>query len=159
MNAAPLPPARARFPRTARVRSRGEYGRVFEQGRRHQHPLLSLHVLPDDRPARLGLAVSRKVDTRAVARNRIKRVLRDRFRRLREQLPQGAYVLVARPAAARAGSAELTQAFEQLLLRAGALPCPAPAGTMPAPEAPSAPAPPSPSIQPPRCAGRAPLSE
>ena len=33
-----------------------------------------------DTPARLGLAVSRKVDPRAVGRNRIKRVLRDATR-------------------------------------------------------------------------------
>lgn len=156
-----FPPSgvRARFPRTARVRARAEYGRVFEQGRRCNHPLIALHLLRDDAPARLGLAVSRKVDPRAVGRNRIKRVLRDHFRHLRGQLPAGAYVLVARPAAARATPAGLRAAFDQLLHRAGALPPASPAGTMPPPEAPSAPAPPSPSIPPSPRAGRDPLSE
>lgn len=153
------PSRRARFPRAARVRARAEYGRVFEQGRRCNHPLFALHLAGDDAPARLGLAVSRKVDTRAVGRNRIKRVLRDHFRRLRTRLPPGAYVLVARAPAARATNPELRAAFDQLLQRAGALPPAPPTGTMPPPEAPSAPASPPPSIQPPHCAGRAPLSE
>ncbi|MFB5206992.1 ribonuclease P protein component, partial [Stenotrophomonas sp. 3diitr2024] len=41
---------------------------------RMSDPLMTLHWLPADRPARLGLAVSRKVDPNAVGRNRIKRV-------------------------------------------------------------------------------------
>jgi len=136
MNASPPASDRAQFPRTARVRARAEYGRVFDQGRRAQHALLALHYAADDQPARLGLAVSRKVDTRAVGRNRIKRVLRDRFRHLRPLLAPGAYVVVARPAAARAGNPELRTAFELLLQRARALPPATPAGTMPAPDAP-----------------------
>ena len=128
---------RAPFPRTARVRARAEYGRVFDQGRRAQHPLLALHYAADDLPARLGLAVSRKVDTRAVVRNRIKRVLRDRFRHLRAQLAPGAYVVVARAAAAGVDNATLRTAFEQLLHRVRALPPVTPPGTMPAPDAPT----------------------
>jgi ribonuclease P protein component len=143
MNASPPSTDRASFPRTVRVRARAEYGRVFDQGRRAQHALLALHYAADDQPARLGLAVSRKVDTRAVGRNRIKRVLRDRFRHLRLHLAPGAYVVVARPAAARAGNPELRAAFDLLLQRACALPPGSPAGTMPAPAAPSSPVPPS----------------
>jgi len=123
----------ARFPRQARVRSASEYKRVFDAARRLSHPLLSLHWHADGAPARLGLAVSRKVDPHAVGRNRIKRALRDRFRRLRPQLAPGAYVLVARPAAAHADNDALRTAFVELLQRAGALPPPATAGTMPAP--------------------------
>ena len=137
MDALPPSSSRARFPRAARVRTRAEYAGVFDRGRRAQHPLLALHYAADDAPARLGLAVSRKVDARAVGRNRIKRVLRDRFRHLRAQLAPGAYVIVARPAAARAGNPELRAAFEQLLQRARALPPGAAPGTMPPSDAPS----------------------
>ena len=84
------------FPRSARVRASADYARVFEQARRTSDPLMSLHWLPGDGAARLGLAVSRKVDTRAVGRNRIKRQLREHFRRLRAALPGGDYVVVAR---------------------------------------------------------------
>ena len=123
---------RARFPRSARVRLRAEYTAVFEQGRRSGDSLLGLHWVPGPQPARLGLAVSRKVDPHAVGRNRIKRVLRDQFRRIRGTLQDGAYVLVARPAAAQAANPALRGALLALLQRAGALPPPDAPGTMPA---------------------------
>ena len=120
------------LPPAARVRARAEFDRVFERGRRTSDPILSLHWLRDDAPARLGLAVSRKVDARAVGRNRIKRVLRAQFRGVRAQLPPGAYVLVARSGAARAENPALRAAFLALLRRSGALPLPDVDGTMPA---------------------------
>lgn len=86
--------------------------------------------------ARLGLAVSRKVDPRAVGRNRIKRQLRDCFRQHRTLLAPGDYVVVARPGAAALAPDALRSLFLSLLRRAGALdaalpPVPPP-GTMPA---------------------------
>jgi ribonuclease P protein component len=113
------------------VRAKREFTRVFEGGKRISHPAMSLHWLRDDAPARLGLAVSRKVDPHAVGRNRIKRVLRDRFRHLRAQLPGGAYVVVARTPAAQASAAQLRTTFESLLQRSGALPATVTTGTMP----------------------------
>ncbi|MDX1550279.1 MAG: ribonuclease P protein component, partial [Lysobacter spongiicola] len=106
-----------RFPRTARVRARPDFDRIFKQGRRVALPVLALHWTPpsavDDSGeptapmpvpdsaggARLGLAVSRKVDRRAVGRNRVKRVLREAFRQRRGFLRDGDYVVVARPGA------------------------------------------------------------
>lgn len=145
-----------RFPRTARVRARSDFDRIFKHGRRVALPVLAVHWLrpvPDAEAAapadpavagaRLGLAVSRKVDRRAVGRNRIKRVLRDCFRQRRGLLADGDYVVVARPAAAQCDGPQLREAFLNLLRRAGALPAaslPAPpaAVTMPAPAAPAA---------------------
>jgi ribonuclease P protein component len=129
------------FPRTARVRAKAEFDRVFKEGRRTAEPLLALHVLRDEAPARLGLAVSRKVDPRAVARNRIKRLLRDAFRHLRPSLAPGSYVVVARPGASRATAADLRAAFERTLQRSGALPRPRGDGTMRASPPPAAPPP------------------
>ncbi len=121
----------ATFPRAARVRTGAEYARVFEQARRTSDPLLSLHWLAGESAARLGLAVSRKVDPHAVGRNRIKRALRDQFRKLRAQLAGGDYVVVARAAAAKADNAQLRATFLRTLVRAGALPASAATGTMP----------------------------
>lgn len=121
----------ATFPRSARVRTSAEYARVFELARRTSDPLLSVHWQASDSPARLGLAVSRKVDPHAVGRNRIKRALREQFRRLRGQLPGGDYVVVARPAAAKANREQLASTFVRTLTRAGALPAPVAPGTMP----------------------------
>ena len=131
------PAAHAGLPRSARVRARAEFDSVFQGGRRTSDPMLSLHWLRDDLPARLGLAVSRKVDPRAVGRNRIKRVLRAQFRALRGQLPPGAYVLVARAAAATVDAPTLRNSFASLLRRAGALPVSGAGGTMPAADVPS----------------------
>ena len=124
-------PMDRRLPRQARVRVRAEFDRVFGEGRRTGTPLLALHMHRDGLPARLGLAVSRKVDRRAVGRNRIKRALREEFRALRAALPPAAYVVVARPAAAGATRVALRAAFHDALRRAGALPAPDPTGTMP----------------------------
>jgi len=134
----------AGLPRSARVRSRAEYDRVFGDGRRNADPLMSLHWLRSDVPARLGLAVSRKVDPRAVGRNRIKRVLRAEFRKLRTTLPSGDYVLVLRPAARTCEAVALRNAFSSLLRRAGALPPAQAGGTMPAAACPPGALPPSP---------------
>lgn len=134
----------ARFPRSARVRAKPDFDRIFQHGRRVALPVLALHWQTSQDAPRLGLAVSRKVDPRAAGRNRIKRALRETFRHLRDQLAGGDYVVVARPPAARADAAELAAALRGLLQRCGALsalPLPAAPGTMPA-ASPSAPVPP-----------------
>jgi len=97
-------------------------------------PLMTLHWLPADRPARLGLAVSRKVDPNAVGRNRIKRVLRDILRQTRTDIQPGDFVVVARSAARSASNDEIRQAFLRLLRRLRALPTPGVDGTMPPPD-------------------------
>jgi ribonuclease P protein component len=119
----------ASFPKTARLRQRADFARVFEGGRRIASPALALHWLAAPQ-ARLGIAVSRKADPHAVGRNRIKRVLRDAFRACRAQLPPADYVVVARNAASTLDNAGLRQAFLEALRRAGALPPISPACTM-----------------------------
>jgi len=130
-----------RFPRTARVRARADFDRIFEHGRRQATPRLAVHWHATDVPARLGLAVSRKVDPNAVGRNRIKRALRDVFRHYRPQLAPGDYVVVARPSARAATREQLERHFLDVLRRLEALPVAslpltsAPGTMPPAPEA------------------------
>ncbi|MDQ3270030.1 MAG: ribonuclease P protein component [Pseudomonadota bacterium] len=148
-----------RFPRSARVRARHDFDRIFQQGRRVALPVMAVHWQPPAEPehagscaatdsgrreprVRIGLAVSRKVDPHAVGRNRIKRVLRDCFRHHRGELREGDYVVVARVGAARCTGEELRHAFLGLLRRAGALPAPAVNVTMP-PAVPDSSPPPS----------------
>lgn len=115
-------PTRARFPRSARLTAASDFDAAFKSGQRNSDPLLSLHWRQSGEAARLGLAVSRKVDRRAVVRNRIKRALRQRFRMLRSELAGGDYVLVARVAAAKTPPQALADALQSLLHRAGAWP-------------------------------------
>ena len=126
-----MTPMTFRFPRIARVRARADFDRIFQNGRRQATPRLAVHWNATDTPARLGLAVSRKVDPRAVGRNRIKRTLRDVFRHHRALLAAGDYVVVARPAARAATHEQLERHFLDLLRRHGALPVTSAPGTMP----------------------------
>lgn len=129
------------LPRGARVRSKAQFEQVFRSGRRSADPLLALHWPDDGNTPRLGLAVSRRVDGRAVGRNRIKRALRECFRHRRAQLRPGAYVVVARTPAAGAPGRALCEALQRRLRALGALPPPASLGTMPPAAAPATPSP------------------
>lgn len=115
-----------------------EFQTCFTQGQRVHGRFFRLHVRHAER-ARLGLAVSRKVDPNAVGRNRIKRTCREAFRTSRERIPVAELVLVAKREAAAASNADLRADLEELWRRARALKPLPPAGTMrDAPEPPPA---------------------
>ncbi len=122
-------PNEARFRRSDRLRKPEEFQHCFTQGLRVSGRCFRLHVSFTHAP-RLGLAVSRKVDTKAVIRNRIKRVARDSFRLVRAELPTADFVLVAKREAASATTAELRADLDSLWRRAAALKPTALAGTM-----------------------------
>lgn len=127
----PVPPSD--FPPSARLRVSAEFQAVFKAGRRLSSPQLRLfaHVRAEASAPRLGVAVSKKVDKRAVGRNRIKRLARETFRRERHRLPAGDYVLIAQPGASALSSDDLRAQWLQLLERARSLKPTPPAGTMP----------------------------
>jgi ribonuclease P protein component len=68
-------------------------------------------------PTRLGITVTRKIGN-AVARNRIKRLVREVFRQHRQRLPAGLdLVWVAKQQAAQASFADVLDDFEALVRR------------------------------------------
>lgn len=111
----------ARKPRRRLSRS-AEFDRVYRDGRSHAGPHLVVYSFPreDEDPARLGLSVGRKVGG-AVERNRVKRLLRDSFWGLADDLPPGHdFVVVARAeAAGLAGDAAARAELQDLLAKAG----------------------------------------
>jgi ribonuclease P protein component len=85
-----------RYPRAARLRRRREFLAVQQRGRRlYAGEVLVLALdAGGDRP-RIGITVSSKV-ANAVARNRVKRWVREAFRAVRTDLPPVDLVVIAR---------------------------------------------------------------
>ena len=102
---------RFRFPSQFRLRRRAEFKHVMDHGQRAGDQRLQIWALPNHRDhSRLGLIVGRRHGN-AVRRNRIKRILREAFRRSRERLPSGLALACAPRAGARV---ELPEAIESL---------------------------------------------
>ena len=124
---------RESFPRSHRLRRRVDFLAAQDQGRRFSSAnyLLLVRRRADGesvparpgkaagpgREARLGITVSRKVGG-AVDRNRVKRWVRESYRRLRSLAPEGMdLVVIARPSAPGSGYAATLAELESLLRR------------------------------------------
>lgn len=103
-----------RFPKRRRLRKRREFERVLAG------PALVLSnaywrvlAAPGEGEARLGIAVSKRRIRKAVARNRLKRIVRECFRH-QHGLPPLDIVVMARAAAGEAENRALWEALEAL---------------------------------------------
>lgn len=113
------PQGRLLFGSARRVRRSADFSAAREDGRRIDGGwfLLWVRNRSDDRPARLGVAVSRAVGI-AVVRNRCKRVLRELFRSHQYEIPSGLDLIVsARPSMIRADPDEFEKRFLKTLRR------------------------------------------
>jgi len=114
---------RFRFPAVRRLKVSREFERVRKEGRAVRGGLLILSVLPVDgeKRFRVGLITSRRVGE-AVARNRVRRRLREIVRRNQQSLKGGIwFVVIARRSAAQTDSAALEGEWLHLAQRAGIL--------------------------------------
>jgi ribonuclease P protein component len=110
--------------RVWRLRPRGEFDRVRQNGRSWPHRFFVLIVLPQpdrpEAPSRIGVAAGKKLGG-AVVRNRFKRKLREAVRRVYPNIPSGVdVILIARAPIAEASVAKITGALAETLQRAGA---------------------------------------
>ncbi len=105
------------FPRTARIRQKKEFDRVFAEARFLRLRHFTAVVAPVEAgESRLGLVVSAKTAKRAVRRNRIRRRLRSVFRLNRSGLAgEWDVVLIGRLSAADCPWRELESAFAKLV--------------------------------------------
>jgi ribonuclease P protein component len=116
----PLGPAAGEgFSRGDRLRKRREFEECYASGTRVSGRHLQIFSLPESGPSRLGISVPRRVGS-ATLRNRVRRRLREIFRRNRALLgPSGLRLVIhARPSAAQASFAELLEDYRSALSRA-----------------------------------------
>ena len=79
-----------RFNRGKRLSGRNQIQPLFVRGKLHRIDWLGLVVLPNKlKITRFGCVIRRKAIPQPVVRNRIKRWLREAFRRNQERFPQG----------------------------------------------------------------------
>ena len=105
--------AAPRFRRSQRLLKPADFQRVFAQGQRLGNRSFGLVIKANQLGhARLGLAISKKIDKRAVARNRIKRVTRAWFAQAR--LPAVDIVVLGRGTVSRQSKPQLWDALQHL---------------------------------------------
>ena len=103
-----------RFRRRNRLLEASAFDRVFKQAARSRDRMFT--VLYRDNgglEARLGLAISRKNCKLAVGRNRLKRLVRESFRRHGPELAGLDIVVMNKPDAQRAGNKALFASLER----------------------------------------------
>ena len=104
------------------LRRQRDFDRLFESGKRYHDKLLVtvVRLRPESDQARVAFIVGKRVDKRAVVRNRIKRRLREAWRCEVPQPPVGADIaFVARSASAQASYWDLAEVMKAHLAEAG----------------------------------------
>jgi ribonuclease P protein component len=87
----------ARFEKRARLSSRADFRNVFEQPKRSADAYFTVLTRSNELGfPRLGMVISRKSAQTAVARNRIKRVIRESFRQHQQGLGSTDCIVIAR---------------------------------------------------------------
>lgn len=105
----------AGLPREARLCRAGDFAALRQASGRFGGRCFSVRYRQNELGhARMGLAISKRVSKRAVERNRIKRLARESFRRIRHDLPAIDLVLMAREQAAGLPGTELLAELDAL---------------------------------------------
>ena len=111
----PNPKGTARFTKAARLRHRQDFLRAQAQGKRlhTRHFGVTLAPMAAGHP-RLGLVATRRMG-KAVRRNRVKRLLREFFRRHQTGLPAFDLVIMAKKGASALGYHQVEEELGRLL--------------------------------------------
>ncbi len=85
------------FTRAERIKKKALFNRIFREGRYFKGIDFSLRILPADiNIIRLGISIQKSVFPKAIERNKVKRLIREAFRRNKHSLTKG-YDLVIKP--------------------------------------------------------------
>lgn len=108
------------LPSANRLRLRSGFAAVYARKRSYATDLIVVYIRPNGLDiSRFGFSVSKKLG-KSVARNRVKRLLREAVKQCLPQVKRGYdVVIVARTAAGGAALADLTRAVRGLLNRSG----------------------------------------
>ena len=105
------------FPKTARLLSPKDYKPAFDNARYKvsTKQFLLLATASQARLPRLGLVIAKKHVSKAVQRNRLKRVLRESFRLRQSEIPLIDIVVLARKDADKLAPLELRKMIDRLI--------------------------------------------
>ncbi|RDS81594.1 ribonuclease P protein component [Dyella monticola] len=107
--------ATAGLPRESRIRRAGDFAILRQASGRLGGRCFSVRYRQNEvGHARLGLAISKRVSKRAVDRNRIKRLVRESFRRAGAKLPPIDLMVMAREQACSVPGADLLAELDAL---------------------------------------------
>ncbi len=102
------------FPRSSRLGRAGDYKRVFGANIRLSDDCFTLLIgRHQARSPRLGLAIAKKQVDRAVDRNRVKRLIRESFRRNKTVLPKRDLVVMVRKKVLELDNHQILQRLEK----------------------------------------------
>ena len=104
----------ARLPKRARLLKATEFNRVFDKPARSSDQYFTvLARLNGFEFPRLGLAISKKRVRLAVTRNRLKRIVRESFRRKQHELCCADYIVLAGQQGSKASNRRLLESLDK----------------------------------------------
>jgi ribonuclease P protein component len=111
------------LPRENRLVRKPDFEKVKEKGKKFQSNLFGLLVYPTgNQDSRFGFIISTKLSKRAVKRNRVKRILRDKVRLLLPKIKPGFdVVFLGKKALLESNHEEMNLEIKRLFKKSGLL--------------------------------------
>ncbi len=100
-----------------RLGKTSEIQKILSKGKGVFNPFFTIKFLPSSNEKKFTVVVSVKVFKKAVARNRLKRIVREYLRKNLKALKNGSYIIIARPKINSTPEKHVIPAFAQLLAK------------------------------------------